>query len=173
MTAAVAMAGCGSGKSSTSTSQVAFKTGFAGSQKDFRKLGTDIAKDITGAGARTDAQLSREFTALAARAKQQASQLSDLKVPAKYSQRVASLVAGFRGLEADLSKISTAATNHDASSAEAATRALLTHAAKIKTADVSLSKALGLPGVSSASSGSASASSSASGSSSSTGTTGG
>jgi hypothetical protein len=48
MTASVAAAGCGSGKSSSSsTRHVDFKTGFATSQKDFRKLGTDIAKYIT------------------------------------------------------------------------------------------------------------------------------
>lgn len=162
MTTAIAVAGCGSSKSSSSSSQVDFKAGFATSQKQFRKLGTDIAKDITGAGAKTDAELAKEFRALAARAEQQAGELTALEVPAKYTKRVASLVAGFHGIKADLSKISTAATDHDASSAEAATRALLTDAAKIKAADVSLSKDLGLPGVRAASTTSASSSVSAS-----------
>jgi hypothetical protein len=157
----LALAGCGSGKSSsTTTSQVAFKAGFATSQKEFRKLGTDLAKDITGAGARTDAELAKEFNRLATRASQQADQLAALHAPAKYATRVSSLVAGFHGMKADLSKISTAATNHDASSAEAATRQLLTDAAKIKTADVSLSKDLGLPQAGRASSSSASTSAS-------------
>jgi hypothetical protein len=167
MTVAVAVAGCGSGKSSSSASQVDFKAGFATSQKAFRKLGTDIAKDITGAGAKTDAVLAKEFDGLATRAEQQARQLAALKAPAKYTQRMTSLVAGFHAIKADLSKIATAATNHDASSAEAATRALLADAAKIKTADVSLSKALGLPPVQGARSGSRSSSASA------TNTTGG
>ncbi len=48
-------------------------------------------------------------------------------------------------MNGDLSKISTAAVHHDAASAEAATRALLSGAATVKTADVALSKALGLP----------------------------
>jgi hypothetical protein len=161
------MAGCGSGKSSSSTSQVAFKAGFATSQKEFRKLGTDIAKDITGAGAKTDADLAKEFTALATRAEHQSSQLAALQAPPKYSKRVTSLVAGFHAMKADLAKIATAATDHDASSAEAATRSLLSAAATIKTADVSLSKALGLPGVQGASSTSTSSSVSA------TNTTGG
>ena len=152
MAAAVIVAGCGSGKSSSSTSQVAFKAGFATSQKEFRKLGTDIARDITGAGAKTDADLAKEFTALATSAEHQSTQLAALQSPAKYRQRIASLVAGFHAMKADLAKIATAATDHDASSAEAATRSLLSDAAKIKTADVSLSKDLGLPGVQGASS---------------------
>src|SRR5581483_951475 len=49
MIAAIALAGCGSGKSSSSTSKVDFKTGFATSQREFRKLGSDLAKDIIGA----------------------------------------------------------------------------------------------------------------------------
>lgn len=168
MVVGLGLAGCGSSKpSSTTASQVAFKAGFATSQKEFRKLGTDLAKDITGAGARTDAELAKEFNRLATRAGQQADQLAALHAPAKYATRVSSLVAGFHGMKGDLAKIATAATNHDASSAEAATRQLLTDAAKIKTADVSLSKALGLPQVAGA------ASSSASTSASTTSTTGG
>jgi hypothetical protein len=161
------VAGCGSSKPSSSTSHVDFKTGFVASQKDFRKLGTDIAKDIMGAGSKTDAELAKEFGGLATRAGQQASQLAALKAPAKYTRRVANLVAGFHGIKADLSKISTAATDHDASGGVSATRALLTDAAAIKTADTSLSKALGLPPLQSASTTSTSSSVSA------TSTTGG
>jgi hypothetical protein len=146
MVATLVVAGCGSGTSSTSASRVKFKAGFATSQREFRKLGTALARDITRAGSKTDAQLAKEFGALAKRARQQASQLAALKPPAKYAKRITSLVAGFRATEADLSKIATAATNHDASSAESATRTLLTDAAKIKTADTSLSKDLGLSG---------------------------
>lgn len=154
--AALLVAGCGSGTSSSSASQAQFKAGFATSQREFRKLGTDLAKDITRAASRTDAQLAKEFGALAKRARDQAGQLGALKPPAKYAKQIASLVAGFHATEADLSKIATAATNHDASSAESATRELLTDAAQIKTADTSLSRDLGLPGVQGASSSSSS-----------------
>jgi hypothetical protein len=147
MMATLLVAGCGSGTSSSSASQARFKAGFATSQREFRKLGTDLAKDITRAASRTDSQLAKEFGALARRARDQAAQLAALHPPAKYAKRIASLVAGFHATQADLSKIATAATNHDASSAESATRELLTDAAKIKTADTSLSNDLGLPGV--------------------------
>lgn len=148
----MAVAGCGSAKSSSSTSRVDFKTGFATSQQEFRKLGTDLAKDITRAGSKTDAQLAKEFGALAKRAGEQARQLAALKPPAKYAKRIDSLVQSFNATKADLANIATAATTHNASNAEAATRELLTDAAKIKTADTSLSRDLGLPPVQGASS---------------------
>jgi hypothetical protein len=144
LAASVAVAGCGSGKSSSSTSRVDFKTGFAASHKEFGVLVTEIAKDITGAGSKTDAQLAKEFGGLATRADQQASQMAALTAPSKYAKRMTSMVAGFHALKVDLSTISSAATKGSAQGAETATRALLTDAAKIKTADTSLSKDLGL-----------------------------
>jgi hypothetical protein len=144
MAATILVAGCGSGKSSSSISQVDFKTGFATSHREFGQLVTQVAKDITGAGARTDAQLAKEFSGLAKRTGQQASQLGAITAPSKYEKQVTTMVAGFRALKGDLSTISAAATKHSAQGAESATRALLTDAAKIKAADTSLAKALGL-----------------------------
>jgi hypothetical protein len=172
MTASVAIAGCGgSASKSTTTSHVNFKAGFSGTQQAFRKLGTDIAQDITGAGNKTDAELAKEFRGLATRAGQEATQLAALPPPATYKTQMASLVSGFRSLKADLSKISSAASKHNATSAAKATRAMLTDAAKIKTADTALSKALGLPPSSASASGSSSSGSSSSESSSASSTT--
>jgi hypothetical protein len=144
MAASLAVVACGSGKSSSSTSRVDFKSGFATNHKDFGALVTEIARDIKGAGSKSDADLAKEFGDLATRADQEASQLSDLTTPSKYSKRVTSLVAGFHAVKTDLSRIATAATKNDAASAQAAARALLADAAKVKTADTSLSKDLGL-----------------------------
>lgn len=141
----IAATGCGSSGKSSTTSQVSFKSGFATSQRDFRQLGTDIAKDITGAGNKTDAAIAGEFAKLAKRADQQAAQLDALRVPVRYKTQVAKLFTGFHAVKNDLSNIATAATHHNASNAEAATRELLRDAATIKTVDVSLSKSLGLP----------------------------
>jgi hypothetical protein len=143
-TVALALTGCGGGGSGD-VSRAAFKSGFATSQKQFRQLGTTLASDITGAGAKTDAALATQFTALAARARRQAAQLATLKAPAQYDSRLKRLVAGFRSLTTDLTQISTAATKHDAKTAEAATKTLFAHATTIKSADAALSKALGLP----------------------------
>ena len=158
--AGIAAAGCGSGGKSSTTSQATFKRGFATSQTEFRQLGTDIAKDITGAGNKTDAALATEFGNLAKRADQQATRLTTLHVPAKLQKQVARMVAGFHAVKGDLSKISAAAVHHDAAGAEAATRSLLTDAATVKTADVALSKALGLPAPATSTTSSSSSSSS-------------
>ena len=142
----MAVAGCGSGKSSSSTSQVDFKTGFAASQKAFAVLVTDIAKDITGAGSKTDAQLAKEFRGLATRADQQASQLAALTAPAKYTKRMTNDGRRLpRDEERPVHDLHRGHPARRAQGAETATRALLADAAKIKTADTSVSKDLGLP----------------------------
>jgi hypothetical protein len=143
--AGIAAAGCGSSATSSTTSRVSFKSGFTTSQRDFRRLGTEIAKDITGAGNKSDAAIAAEFGTLARRADQQAAQLAALRIPSPYRKEVAHMIAGFHAVKADLSNISTAATHHNASNAQAATRELLRDAATVKTADNALSKSLGLP----------------------------
>jgi hypothetical protein len=141
MVAALALAGCG-GSSGPSLS--AFKSGFSADKTQFRKLGTDLATAITGASKKTDAELATELGALSARAKQQAAQLSKLNPPPKYKTELANLVSAFNAVGADLTSISTAAAKHDAAAAGNATRTLVKDAAKVKTADTSVSKGLGL-----------------------------
>jgi hypothetical protein len=140
--AALALGGCG-GSSGPSLSS--FKSGFSADKKQFTKLGTDLAAAITGANKKTDDQLATELTALAGRAKQQATQLSKLNPPSKYKSQLGNLKAGFNAVSADLTSISAAAAKHDSTAAGNATRTLLGDAAKVKTADTSLSKALGIP----------------------------
>ena len=142
MAASFLLAGCGSSTSSSSTSRVAFKTGFAASHREFGQLVTQIAKDITSAGSKTDAQLAKEFKGLATRAGQQSSRLAAMTAPSRYAKQMTTMASGFHALKGDLSTISAAATKHSAQGAETATRALLTDAAKIKTADTSVAKAL-------------------------------
>jgi hypothetical protein len=139
---ALTLAGCGGG---SGPSRAAFKRDFAASQKQFRQLGTTIVSEIRGAGAKTDATLASDFHALAAQARRQASALLTLKSPAQYKRNVATMVTGFHALGGDLSKIAGAATKHDPTTARAATNAMLADAAKIKSADSSVSKSLGLP----------------------------
>jgi hypothetical protein len=139
--AALALAGCG-GSSGPSLST--FKSGFSADKTQFRKLGTDLAAAITGASKKTDAQLATELGALSARAKQQATQLSKLDPPSKYKTELADLVSAFNAVGSDLTNISTAAAKHDAAAAGSATKTLIKDAAKVKSADTSVSKGLGL-----------------------------
>jgi hypothetical protein len=139
---ALTLAGCGGG---SGPSRAAFKRDFAASQKQFRQLGTTIVAEIRGAGAKSDTTLATDFHALAARATRQGSGLSKLQPPAQYKRGVATMVSGFHALGGDLSKIAAAATQHDPTTARAATNAMLADAAKIKSADTAVSKSLGLP----------------------------
>jgi hypothetical protein len=122
-----------------------FKQSFATSKAQFHKLGADIVHEITAAGATSDVRLASEFNGLAARARRQAAQLSRLKPPAKYKQRVSDLITGFHALGGDLAGISAAAEQHDAALARSTTTTMLKDAAGIKAADTGLSKSLGLP----------------------------
>ena len=142
--AALALAGCGS-SSPAQPSLSAFRSGFQAEKAAFRQLGLDLQKTITGAKAKTDAQLATEIGALSARASQQASELSNLKPPAKFKTSLTHLVAGFHAVSADLTLIAGAAVKHNGPAAKTATETLLTDAAKVKTADDAITKGLGLP----------------------------
>jgi hypothetical protein len=142
ITLALAVAGCG-GSSAPSLS--AFKAGFKTDKATFRQLGLDLQKAITGAQAKTDAQLATEISALASRASAQASAIAKLNPPAKYKADAHQLAAGFRAVSADLSAIAHAAVKHDAATAKSATVTLLHDAAKVKTSDDAITKGLGLP----------------------------
>lgn len=142
--AALALAGCGS-SSPAQPSLSAFKSGFRSEKAAFRQLGLDLQKTITGAKAKSDAQLATELGALSGRASQQASQLARLMPPAKYKTSLRQLVGGFRAVSADLKSIAAAAVKHNGAAARTATETLLADAAKVKTADDALTKGLGLP----------------------------
>jgi hypothetical protein len=141
ITLALAVAGCG-GSSAPSLS--AFKAGFKTDKATFRQLGLDLQKAITGAQAKTDAQLATEISGLASRASAQASAIAKLNPPAKYKADAHQLAAGFRAVSADLSAIAHAAVKHDAATAKSATVTLLHDAAKVKTSDDAITKGLGL-----------------------------
>ena len=106
--AALALAGCGS-SSPARPSLSAFKSGFQSEKAAFRQLGLDLQRTITGAKAKTDAQLATEIGALSGRASQQASQLVKLKPPAQFKRSLTHLVAGFRAVSTDLTSIAAAA----------------------------------------------------------------
>ena len=142
ITLALIVAGCG-GSSAPSLS--VYKTSFKQNKVTFRQLGLDLQKAITGAQAKTDAQLATEIGALATRASQQASAIAKLNPPAKYTADNQKLTAAFRSVAADLHKISAAAVKHDAATAKTATETLLADAAKVKASDDAITKGLGLP----------------------------
>lgn len=142
--AALALAGCGS-SSSAPPSSSAFRSAFRTEKTAFRQLGLELQQAITGAKAKTDAQLATELGALSGRASQQASRLAKLKPPAKFMTSLTQLAGGFQAVSADLKAIAAAAGKHDGAAAKTATETLLTDAAKVRTADDAITKGLGLP----------------------------
>ncbi|MFZ0041061.1 MAG: hypothetical protein WAK93_07130 [Solirubrobacteraceae bacterium] len=142
----LALAACGGSSSSSSStaSLSAFKSKFATDQTQFRQFGTQLGSSIAAAGSKTDATLASEFAKLSSTAKSQATALSNLNPPAKYKPTVDRLASAFNAIAADLSSISSAASKHDASAAETATKKLVGDAATVKSADTALSKPLGL-----------------------------
>ncbi len=171
----IALAGCGSSKSTTSSSSAsatssaapattssspaatttsastaaggsgAFKAAFVADRAQFRQLGTSLAKSLTGAKGKTDAELATELQGLAIRAKAQAAKLSQLTPPAQFKPTVDKLVKALNDVGDRLQKIATDAQNHDASSAKSDTIKLVQTSAVVKAADTALSNGLKLP----------------------------
>lgn len=139
---AIALAGCG-GSSGPSLSS--FKSGFSKDKTQFKQLGTDLRTSLTQAGSKTDAQLATELSALADRAKTQATQLSKLNPTSKYKSELNTLVSSMNAVGANLKQIATAATKHDAKTARALTATLVQDAAKVQSSEEAITKGLGLP----------------------------
>jgi hypothetical protein len=145
--AAAALAGCGgsSSNSSSGPSLSAFKSGFQAQKASFTALGNDLTTTITSASSTTPSKIASEFNALASRTTHASAALRTLKPPAKYQPDVNRLAAGFDSIAADMTAVSTAAQNNDATAARTAAAKLVTDSATVHNADLKLSRELGLP----------------------------
>jgi hypothetical protein len=138
---AIVLAGCGdSGNSGPSLST--FAAGFSKDRVQFRQLGVELAQALGGAHSRTDAQLATELARLSKRAHAQANKLKQLDPPADYKGKVDKLTNGLSAVALDLRRISRASVRNDAQTASEETQALITHSARVKAADVAISRAL-------------------------------
>jgi hypothetical protein len=139
----IALAGCGGGGSAPSLSS--FKHGFAASKVQFRQLAADLRTSLEKATTRSDAQLAAEFDKLAAGARAQAARLRGLDPPAKFRPEMHQFISGLSSLAGDFARIARAADAQNVKTARAATTAMITDAATVKTADNELTAQLGLP----------------------------
>ena len=142
--AAVALAGCGSSGSSSGPSLGAFKSGFQAQKASFTSIGADLQTAITSAGSDSASKIATEFTALASRTTAAAAALRSLKPPAKYQADVGTLAGGFDSVAADMTAVSDAAQKNDATAAKNAAAKLLTDSNTVHTADLKISRELGL-----------------------------
>ncbi len=155
--AALSLSACGSSSSSSSqtSSQAkttpaapslsAFKAGFAKDKASFTKLGNDLGVAIQKAAQTSASQLQKEFSALSARTRHEGEKLAKLDPPAKYKAQLDKLVSDFGPVATDMDAIAKAAGTNDATAARKAAASLVRHSAALKTEDVSLTRALGLP----------------------------
>ena len=140
---AIVLAGCGGGSSGPSLS--AFKRGFAASKVQFRQLGADLGASLQKATTRSNSQLAAEFDKLSARARADVTGLRKLDPPAKFKPELKQFISGLDAVGRDLARIARAADTSDVKTAKAATTALITNAATVRTADNVLTARLGLP----------------------------
>ncbi len=139
---ASSLAGCG-GSSAPSLS--VFRTGFSTQKQSFHKLGVDLQQAIATAQTKSDAQLATEISALARRARQQASSLGRLNPPNRFKADLQMLEGGFSAISTDLTQIAGAATKHDRTAAQSATLALIRDAGTVRTGDTAISSGLSAP----------------------------
>ncbi len=153
--ATLSLSACGSSSSQTSGSSKsstpaapslsAFKAGFAHDKAQFTKLGNELGLAIRTASKKTNSQLGAEFNTLASRATQQQTKLGKLNPPARYKAKVDELIADFGAVGKDMKAIATASSTNDAAAARSSATRLVKHSAALKTVDVALTAALGLP----------------------------
>ena len=139
---ALAIAGCG-GSSGPSLSS--YKSGFQVQKTSFRQLGSDLGQAISTAPQRSNSQLATEFATLTQRATAQAAGLRKLNPPSKYKPQNDTLAADFDTVAADLKAIATAASTNNGTAARTDSTKLVRDAAQLKSVDVGLTGALGLP----------------------------
>ncbi len=156
--AALSLSACGSSSSSSSghtshrskadtpaPSLSAFKTGFAKDKAQFTALGRSLGAAIQGASKKSNAELGSEFKGLAARTVQQQAQLRKLNPPPRYKGRLDELITAFGSVAGDLEAVAAATGSNDAARARKAATSLVQHSAGLKTVDLALTRALGLP----------------------------
>ncbi|MBV9309284.1 MAG: hypothetical protein JOZ73_00540 [Solirubrobacterales bacterium] len=137
----VMLSSCGSSEPSLST----YKKDFQQQKAQFTQLGNDLQAELQAFRNKTNAQLAGDFASLSTRANQTAAQLRQLKPPSKYKNQNSQLATQFNTVAADLSSISTAATQNNVASARTGLQKLVQDAGSLRSVDQSLSGSLGLP----------------------------
>lgn len=148
------LAGCGgssrasgpSGSSGSSGGKLsAFRAGFAQDRVQFSRLGADIGTAVSTASRRSNAALSTEFGALAARARAQRARLARLKPPARYAARLRVAVSALGHVAEDLRAIAAAAATGNNRAAHDSAAQLVRDSLAFQSSERSLSQSLGLP----------------------------
>lgn len=142
--AALLLAACGSSSSTTTTTKTDFKTSYVSARNELQTTSEAIGNEIRQASSQTDAQIASQFHSLAVQWQAPNSQLQMLTPPANVTSNFKTLTSASQRVENDLNAISTAAQNHDASSARQSAMSLVTDIGTAKAASQAIDATLGL-----------------------------
>src|SRR5947199_295548 len=117
LAAAVPLAGCGGGSSSSDQTST-FKKAFQPIEVQLQATGQAVGSALQQAPSGTDQQLSAAFKGLASRWQGQVNRLKALNPPAKVSADFKKMTGAATRFESDLTAISAAAATHSKSAAQ-------------------------------------------------------
>ena len=123
------LAGCG-GDSGPSKSD--YDKDFKPINAEFLALGREVGTTVQTAKGQTDVALAQKFGEQAAQVGSLKARLDELDPPDDYKSDHDKLSAAMGVLRADLQQISTAAADHDAATAKAATQKLLVDSEQVR-----------------------------------------
>jgi hypothetical protein len=117
---------------------------FSGQRARVDGIVSELGATLTRAGPQPDALLSNEFSALGARAEQEAAVIAGLGHPPGYNTRLRDLDHALGAVASGLDQLSTAATEHQPAATRADISALRGDAAAVRATAASLARMLGL-----------------------------
>lgn len=142
---AIALAGCGSSGSKTSSDETAtFKAGLSPVVNKLRETAQGMARAIQQAPSQNDAHIAESFGRIASAWQSQLSELETLKPPSTLAAYFNALSDSARRVEADLNAIIAAAHTSSTPGAEQASATLVTDILGAKAASTKLTDKLGV-----------------------------
>lgn len=106
-------------------------------------LGDDVAKDVNGAGSKSNAQLAARFSMLGKRLETVRFGIADLDTPADLKDESKGLTDALASAQMDVEAIAKAAKGSDPAAAQSASKKLVSDARKVTTNQNKLAKATG------------------------------
>ena len=139
--AGLALVACGGTASSNAGP---LRGSFSAQRARVNGIVSELGTTLTRAGPQPDALLSNEFSALGARAEQEAAVIAGLGHPPRYNTWLRDLDHALSAVASGLDQLSTAATEHQPAATRADISALRGDAVAVRATEASLARTLGL-----------------------------
>jgi hypothetical protein len=144
LTAAAGLALVACGGTAPSNNPAPLRAAFSAQRARVNGIVTELGTTLTRAGPRPDALLSDEFSALGARAEQEASVIDGLGHPPRYNTRLRDLDHALVAIANGLGDLSRAATEQQTAAARTEISALRRDGAQVRGTESTLARALAL-----------------------------